>query len=662
MNFLKRKEDKKTFLVVWFEEKRVVLGVVDLEGEILAVQKERWEGEKKVEEALKTCFQRISFSKKVEGIFFLIPKKWALTDPREGLINLSQILGEKFLGFASHQEAVINFYKQKEGVAPNLILLGILGRRVEVFLVEKGEVVEEKEEKIEESLQESLKKALGGFSQKTLPPRVVIFTAVNSQVREEVLSYPFEESGLFLHLPRVYFLKDEDKIKAGGFLGKEKLEEEDRFGFVIGEDVSLKEEKEPVEKRVAPKESRFSFPSLFAKLKRPSLPSFSLPKLPRFSFPPLLFLGGVLLFFGLLFFLFPFFTKAKVLIFVHSQPLKKTEEVLVSSESFESSPSAQILKVGEIKVEVEGSLSGQATGEKLVGEKAKGKVIVYNKTLSPKTFPKGTKIVGPNGLKFTLDKSVSLDPATISTSAGSETKTYGRKEVDVTAEDIGTEYNLPGGIDFSILGFSSNLYSAHSDQGFSGGSSRKVTVVSKEDREALEKELIANLRKEAEEKLRGKVDEEVLKNALELEVEKKEFDHEVGEEAEMVSLSVKGVGKVLDVSFEKLKEFLLAKEEKEIPENLQLIPTQIKIQPHFKEKRGKVLAFAVDFEAKMVPVFKAEEVKKAIAGKSQKKAKSYLSSLPEVFDVQIKISPPLFQSFLPLPKKGENISLEIKPE
>jgi len=61
-----------------------------------------------------------------------------------------------------------------------------------------------------------------------------------------------------------------------------------------------------------------------------------------------------------------------------------------------------------ISVELSTSKSQTATGIKLVGDPAVGKVTIYNRTSQSKVLPQGTILTGPDDLEFTLDEEVTV--------------------------------------------------------------------------------------------------------------------------------------------------------------------------------------------------------------------------------------------------------------
>ena len=701
----KREEKQKFFWVVYIGAEEIVLALVKTqegEFEILktvtsVIDEER--GLAGLTQTLGNLIKSVSFDEKPREVFFGVPHLWltetGLKKPhQEALKRLTQDLNLVLSGFVSSLKAVLEFYRRQEGVPANFIFLEAYPKKLRVAVCQKGQVVKVGEKEIGESLSSTLEEILKeDFTGESLPSRIVIFGKKDfEKIRGEILSYPFEQTGLFLHLPKTERFSNNNLLEAIGFFAKESLdkktqevktekkEEQPRFGFVVDQDISQKLEgvpETPKKEEIPPPQPlptkkvvtlpAFSLTKIFAWAKKVSLPHLriSLPKDYKvFPKPALLIAGLVILVFAAFILGFWYLPKAKITIFVEPKDLQETVEVMVIPEDFEASESAKLLKGKVISTDVSGELAAQATGKKLTGEKAVGKVTVFNKTLSAKSFPQGAEIVGPNDLSFTLDSPVSVDPATISTSSGSETKTYGRAEVSVTAKNIGSEYNLPGGIDFSFRNFSDTLYSAYSAEGFSGGSSQEVTVVSAGDQEKLEADLTEELRQKAEEKLLGETGEnlKVFPEAITLKIKNRSFDHEINEEAEAVSLSLEAEAQTLGFSRDLLNELLVAEISERVPEGFELIPSQIESRERFKGKYKEALILEIDFKVNLLPKLKLEKVKQKLVGKKPQVAQDYLAGLPRVAGAQIVLWPPLPSPLLTLPHKAERISIEVKPE
>ncbi len=206
--------------------------------------------------------------------------------------------------------------------------------------------------------------------------------------------------------------------------------------------------------------------------------------------PPVLLLIVVILIV-----LYIFQTKATVTLNLEPKMVDETEAVTFApdgSNNFED----KVIKAENVTTTLSGSTTGEVTGKKEVGEKAKGAVTIFNSDDSKKTLPEGTIIKSSNDLEFTLDKEVVVASASGDIFSGIKS---GTTKADVTASKIGTESNLPSNTKFTFTGNSS--LAAKNESAFAGGTKKNVTVVSKKDLENLASELPSSLKDKAKEDL-----------------------------------------------------------------------------------------------------------------------------------------------------------------
>ncbi len=128
------------------------------------------------------------------------------------------------------------------------------------------------------------------------------------------------------------------------------------------------------------------------------------------------------------------------------------------------------------------TVSFSATGSKEIGDKATGKVVIYNKySLSSFTLPAGTVIATTSGLQYTLSSSVVVPSVT-----GTLYNPHpgASSPVAATASNIGENYNVESGTNFSISGQNSNVYAVAKGD-FTGGTKETVKVVQQSDLDAV---------------------------------------------------------------------------------------------------------------------------------------------------------------------------------
>jgi hypothetical protein len=476
---------------------------------------------------------------------------------------------------------------------------------------------------------------------------------------------------------------------------EEALEGEPDFGFVKSKDIqeerprieepsvaeAMEGEEEVEEKKLEPEEvieeeevlpprkTRGLMAPLFALFKKaPKIsglkeifsafkPSF----LPGGKLIALLVAGAVLVIIGLLFAFVWYFPKAEVTVMVESKDFDEEIRLLVDPNQAVLDEENRVLPGQVLETEVDGESSASTTGEKTVGDKAKGEVTVYNRTDSPKTFEAGTVIVGSGALEFNLDEEVKIASKTPDLSTGVDK--WGEAKVGATAAGIGAEYNLAGGAQFSFADYPTSEFLAKNEGDLSGGTSRKIQAVSEEDQEDLLTELSEELKNSAEGELLAQAGpgQSLVKESILTEPISEDFDAEVDDEAQTLRLKLKA--KVTGLAF-KQEEFLnlvALLMADSTPEGYQLKPDEMSSKFEIEEENedGSIL-FKTHVKANLLPALEPSEIAKNIKGKYPRVAQDYLKTIPGYVDSQIVIRPRLPGPLATLPRKEERIKVEIE--
>lgn len=390
---------------------------------------------------------------------------------------------------------------------------------------------------------------------------------------------------------------------------------------------------------------------LFSRI-RNSFHSLHLSKKRLVFIPPIILIaliGLVLLYF--------FQLKATVILYVSPKSVNETERITLST-ALGNDFTQNIIAAKDITVILEGSSTTEATGEKEVGEKAKGTVTLYNSDTEKKTFKEGSILTSEKGLKYITDKDVSVASASGDIFTGIKS---GTAQITITADKIGTEYNLPSNSKFSIE--DTDSVAAKNDAALSGGSKKKVTVVTEKDVDKLKQELPKSLEEKAKTELRKKLStsEELLTGFTDIKLSKEELDPEINSETRTVKLA----GSVSFTSIAYNKEDLLkfAQESlkaKYTKENLSDKNIDTKLSG-IKDKSETELTGVAAINAGLLPIIEIAEIKSELKGKSFTEAIEYTKSLSnQINNVEIKLRPNL--PFLPniMPRNSENINIVIQ--
>ncbi|MDP3940976.1 MAG: baseplate J/gp47 family protein, partial [bacterium] len=402
-------------------------------------------------------------------------------------------------------------------------------------------------------------------------------------------------------------------------------------------------------------ETGASFFSRLPKIPQSLLGLLHVPRVPQNRFFLVLIPVVLLLLFGLLA-AYIFLLHANVTVVVSPKGVDQNADVVFSTEN-DSDFDSNTIHAKTTSISLSGNTSTQATGKKETGTKAKGTVTLFNSSDNKKQIQQGTVITSTNSLDFTLDKDVTIASATGDIFSGIKS---GTSEVGVTAKQIGSEYNLPSNIKFSVGGNSS--LAAKNEQAFSGGSKKNITVVAQADIDkltsALPKSLIAKARDTLSEKITA--DETLLTVIPDFKPSKKDFSDNVAEEAKTVSLKSSVTFAAISYDNNDLLEFTKAFIKDKFDPNLTVADKDIQNTiKNVDQKDSSSVKASLSMKASLLPKIDTVSLSETLAGASFAKTRETLMRYPQVEDVQITLFPPL--PLLPeiLPRQKGNITIEI---
>jgi len=344
-------------------------------------------------------------------------------------------------------------------------------------------------------------------------------------------------------------------------------------------------------------------------------------------------------------------TSAQVLIKASSKPFEDTFDVTVASGAALDTARSRIPGEETTSIVAESSQTN-ATGTKKTGNSAKGEVKVLNWTTSSKSFDANTIIISKNGVKFELTGSVQI--------ASRSASTPGESTVSVEAQDFGTNGNVSSGSEFTFQQHDELLYSAKSENAFSGGDEKEITVITKQDQDQLSKKLQDSLTQKAKDDLKQKVQGQNIKDeSIEIKVLEKQFDKNIDQEGSTLTLDMEIQASALSYREETLKELLskLAQESGQAsfeskPENVDILELDVTRSKGTLNLEGK-------YRANLTPKVSEDEIKTNIAGKSQKSAREIIKQNPDISGVEFSFSPNL-AIFSSLPKNKEKITIKVE--
>lgn len=334
------------------------------------------------------------------------------------------------------------------------------------------------------------------------------------------------------------------------------------------------------------------------------------------------------------------------------------EKAVVFSTSVITDPDIVNIIGEEVEVSEEDSISTSATGKKEIGETAKGKVTIFNNNIHEITLSSGTKITSENNLVFTLDDTIKVASASSDLFEGIEPST---KEANVTADDIGQEYNLPSETKFSIG--NDPLIAAKNANPFSGGTKKEVRVVSQADIDKLKEDLPKTLESKAMEDIKKQIpkDRVLLPFLTSKSLDNENLDKKAGQEGEKVALTATVLYK--GISYKKGDIVSLAKSlvKDSIPADLILLEDNLKIEIKNLKQEGQAITANVKVKALLQPKIDEEDLIANISGKSFAEAEEKVLKVTPASKVTIYSKPniPLFPKSVSRNHKNVKITIRL---
>ncbi len=360
--------------------------------------------------------------------------------------------------------------------------------------------------------------------------------------------------------------------------------------------------------------------------------------------------------------LFWYLPKAEVTLFLEPKLIEKNLKIIADKSVDQLDIEQQIIPIEEKDIILEDKKNAETTGEKLVGDQAYGEIILYNKTEVEKNFPQGTILVGPDDLEFTLDEEVVVASSSSEETEDGEKIIYGKTTVKAKATTIGPESNLGGGTSFSLKDYSEKQFSAKTESGFSGGTSRKVKIVSSQDLDSLQENLTSKLEEKANQELEAELEEDkiILSHKLQPEILTKNFNADLDDEVDSLTLDLKIKFTSLLASKNDLKNILLNLIQDELKGDYVLEEDKINIEAQaisFGEEKAEIESLTTVY---LLPQIDKEEVIKNLVGRKPEDTQAFLESLPSFIEAEMQIKPNFFGLVKRLPRLSKNINLVLK--
>jgi hypothetical protein len=657
--------------------------------------------------AIQTLPENVSEPQKT---VFGVPPSWVSEGQikKEHLDAIRKICADLSLepsGFVVLPEAIAHYYKSQEGSPLNAIILGVGSENLEVAVFRLGNLSGNSVIARSVSVSDDVIEGLARFaSSEPLPSRILIYDGKEGEledVRQALLdtSWDEHENTKFLHTPKIEVIDPNKKVLATALAGaseianvsqietvkkgyreesevegevenisepKEEVSAKD-LGFLVGEDVAKEKPQEILPMQTVQEKPFFQKVSPIGFLEKIKLAATSflsrlrikkegIPGAPsRRVWSVGLVVLGLLLITGFIYWWF--FPKAVVTVYVAPRRLEEEITLIVDVDADSPNFSERILPGEVIETEVSGDRTKSTTGTKVIGERAKGTVKIQNGLATTINLSAGTILVSSGDLRFTLDKAASV-------SAALSPSEPGVANVEVTAANIGAEYNLVKDESFKVGNYPKAEVDAISLADLTGGSSRDISAVSKEDAETLEEDLTEELIEKAKNELAAMVasDKFFIKDVIITEATSKAFSNKVGDEASSLKLTLTLSTKGLVVGRQHLFDFAREDLKDKVSSGFVLRDEQLSAEFGLRDESGAEFELEGSFVANLLPEVKPDELAEKIKGKYPPLAESYLTSIPGFSRAEIKLKPRFPGRLGTLPRLSKNITIEVSAE
>lgn len=348
--------------------------------------------------------------------------------------------------------------------------------------------------------------------------------------------------------------------------------------------------------------------------------------------------------------------KATVTLFIKQKTFDDTASITFGVDAGNDFGS-NVIGAKTVTVSIDGTVTGDATGKKDIGDKAKGNITLYNSGDTDKTLPAGTTITSSTSVAFTLDSSTTIPGSSGDIFSGTKP---GTAPAQITAKNLGPEGNLPSGTKFTVSG--SSTVAGRNDSAFSGGSKKTVQVVAKADRDKLLLQLPKQLDTQAKSEIGKKVEsgEVLLPFDLDTHIDKQEFDKAVDDQAKQVTLTGSVTFTGIVYKTDDLKQYTLRRVKEKTSSDISLADNNLKEDvSSLKKVSDNQITGTLTMKAGLLPTLDISHLQQNIKGKPIPEALAYLKTLPQTEKVEITFSPSIPLLTRSLPKRVSNIHITV---
>lgn len=346
--------------------------------------------------------------------------------------------------------------------------------------------------------------------------------------------------------------------------------------------------------------------------------------------------------------------KLQIDLSIPAESITKSVVVTAEKDRTVSDYDNGIIVAKQVDKEMSQESSYVATGEKETGDLAKGTLSFQNELGADVSVSSGATIRSSSGISFSLDQTITVPKATLD--AGGN-KVLGKTTGSVTAKQAGTSSNLPANTSFAIEGKSGVSATGST----SGGSTKKVKILTKSDIDSAKKDLISKATEKFKQELKADNDSMFLEDAYTAEASSFTTSKNTGDEADKFTASAKIRIVTLTFSKKDFTQAVIKTAEKGLPEGKSLLVTdKDEVNPTLEENQLNIgkLKLKGELKSHIGPKLDLEKMISGFRLKPIKKVKSEVEAIPGASVKSVSLSPSYAVPFGPILKRNIKLNIE----
>jgi hypothetical protein len=348
---------------------------------------------------------------------------------------------------------------------------------------------------------------------------------------------------------------------------------------------------------------------------------------------------------------------AKITLRPQASPVSGRFDVTANPRYREIDVERQISQARVAQLILEGHGDTPATGRMDIADgHAEGAVVFVNRSPNPVKIPKGTVVRTGAGVnaRFMTVTDVEL-PGALSANA----------RVRVVAADAGLMGNvLPLTIN-TVEGDIARQVDVLNDTPTGGGSVKQVAVIGAPEFDLLRADLSKKLQQEAYDQLIADLapGEFIPANALEVQIMSQEFDQVIGQQSDVLSMSMKVVVKGIIVDGAALNTLCSRLLEKQASQGMAILEDSLVVEPSSDMiVEENTIHFSVSARGVVAPVIDIDQVKSRIRGKKVAEASGWLRDHLELQQEPVIRVEPAWWEWMPLLPGRVEVSVSASDE